>query len=104
MSEVKLGKLIDSPVGRDAVHVAIAPVVCADESLIPGSHVGLVGNTNAVSIYSHPYVGVVDPFLMGKVKHGEQFYLCLYPNTVTSLRHVWTHPAFKPKVPNGTES
>ncbi len=36
----------------------------------------------------------IDPYLEESVKPGEWCYLFLYPNTVTSLRHEWTHPAF----------
>ncbi len=44
-------------------------------------------------------VGIVDPFLQRSVLQGQRFYLCLFPGTVTSLRHVWTHPALEIKPP-----
>ncbi len=97
----QLGKLISRSESRDAVHVAIAPVV-AGERLMPGSHVGLDTDGTAVS-WKKP-IGVVDPFLMSAVPMGSKFWLCLYPNTVASLRHYWEHPSFQPVQENGNES
>lgn len=86
---------------RDAVHIAVAPVV-AGGLLFAGDHVGpdLNGTFHCVG---SGCIGVVDPFLLEPVQYGERFWLFLYPNTVTSLRHVWTHDAFKPKIPEGKE-
>lgn len=79
---------------RDAVHIALAPVT-AVERLRPGQHVGLVqeGNVELVGPCQHN-IGIVDPYLTGDVEPGQRFWLCLYPGTVTGLRHVWTHPVF----------
>lgn len=76
---------------RDAIHVAITPVVAA-EKLKPGQRVGLNSNGKAVS--SGDIVGIVDPFLEGAIAKGVRFWLCLLPNTVTGMRHHWRHPAF----------
>ncbi|HEY1190416.1 MAG TPA: hypothetical protein VGE74_22470 [Gemmata sp.] len=95
-----LGHLItDGDRRRDAIHIAVAPVTAA-EPLAPGQHVGFVtpGSTEAVGASETP-IGIVDPFLTGDVLRGQRFWLFMYPNTVTSLRHVWTHPAFAPRVP-----
>lgn len=86
-----LGQLITTPQQRDAIHVAVAPMVAA-ESLSPGQHVGIDARGNAAFVT--PAVGIVDPFLRTRVMPGDKFWLFLYPNTVTSLRHEWTHPAF----------
>lgn len=96
----RLGCLIaDGDRRRDAIHVAVAPVTAAGR-LAPGQHVGFVspGETELVGVEGNP-IGVVDPFLTENVQPGQRFWLFMYPNTVTSLRHVWTHPAFAPKVP-----
>lgn len=93
-----LGQIITTPQDRDAVHVAVAPVTAAVE-LDPGDHVYLREGK------AWPYnpqlkaiaVGIVDPFLRTSVQADEQFWLWLYPGSITSLRHSWTHPAFGPK-------
>lgn len=92
----KLGQIHDTPQGRDAVHVAVAPVVAA-QILKPGDHIGLVpGSVDEVMQPNDvvPAIGVVDPFLKGYVAVGQRFFLFLYPQTITGLRHVWSHPAF----------
>ena len=91
----RLGQLIeDGDRRRDAIHIAVAPVTAAGR-LAPGQHVGLVeeGNLELVGPCDRP-IGAVDPFLAAEVEPGQRFWLFLYPNTITGLRHVWTHPAF----------
>lgn len=90
MSDLKLGHIIETEQSRDAIHVAVAPVI-AGERLPPGAHVNLIHGKAATS--SKP-IGIVDPFLKRDVMPGQKFWLFLYPQTVTSLRHEWEHPAF----------
>jgi hypothetical protein len=90
----QLGQLIDGDAFRDAVHVAVAPVAAAQD-LQPGWHVGL--HENGTALLSNKPIGIVDPFLTVGPKMGERFYLFLYPNTVTGMRHMWIHPAFAGK-------
>jgi len=85
--DLKLGQLITEPRQRDAIHVAVAPVTAA-ERLLPGMPCGLAGTR------VNP-IGIVDPFLKDMVEPAQEFWLFLYPNTITSLRHDWTHPAFE---------
>lgn len=85
---IKVGKLIESESeGRDAVHIAIAPAL-ATHRLHAGDHVSADGT------HSHPHVGIADPFLTDPIERGQRFWIFLYPRAVTSLRHVWSHPAF----------
>ncbi|HVK17304.1 MAG TPA: hypothetical protein VM533_10175 [Fimbriiglobus sp.] len=96
MNGPNLGSLIDDgDRRRDAVHIAVAPVTAAG-TLAPGQHVGFVseGNLETVGVSESP-IGIVDPFLREPVQKGERFWLFVYPNTITGLRHVWTHPAFQ---------
>ena len=92
MSDVKLGTTPVAGANRDAIHIAVAPVTC-DEIVRPGQHVAIAGDGNKVYVEGEA-VGIVDPFLTGLVPIGTPFWLLLYPQTITSLRHEWTHPAF----------
>lgn len=91
MSDIGIGKLIEQGRERDSIHVAVAPVV-AGEKLAPGDHVGFIGE-GIVGECEKP-IGIVDPFLKGIVRKDQRFYLFLYPGSISSLRHDWTHPAF----------
>lgn len=89
-----LGKLIEGDAYRDAVHIAIAPVTAAGP-LAPGQRIGFVeDDTDRVQACVENLLGIVDPYLEDWVREGDQFYMFLFPNTITALRHVWTHPAF----------
>lgn len=85
-----LGTIIDERAGRDAIHLAVEPVI-AGFDLVPGQDVGI---DEGVAKPRRPFLGIVDPFLTKTVKKGERFWLVVYPRQITSLRHVWEHPAF----------
>lgn len=90
--DVILGKLPNDGAKRDAIHVAIAPVAAAQQ-LYPGQHVGPMGD-DGFGPLAQGNVGIVDPYLTHPVPKGERFFLCLYPQTVTGMRHHWSHPLF----------
>lgn len=95
-----LGTIINEKAGRDAIHLAVEPAVAA-ERLYPGQDVGFVAG--GVGRCDKP-LGIVDPFLKQVVQQGERFWLVVYPRQITSLRHVWTHPAFEnAAAPNGSK-
>jgi hypothetical protein len=96
-----LGKIVpnDSPLGRDAVHIAVIPVV-ADDDLDPGKFVKLNNRGRAEPADSRrEAIGIVDPFLAIGPGVGDRFWLFLFPGTITSLKHEWTHPAFPSSPP-----
>lgn len=80
--------LMEGTASRDAIHLAVVPIV-ATERVYPGQHLTADGKGAGGDL-----VGIVDPFLPGPVNPGMTFWLVLYPRTITSLRHAWTHPAF----------
>lgn len=88
-----LGKLVTTDKGRDAVHIAIAPVE-ATEKLYPGQGISLVEGNPAQARANEEWDGIVDPFLTSPVFPGQRFWMWMRPGSITSLRHEWTHPAF----------
>lgn len=96
--EAVLGNLAGLGAQRDAIHVAIAPVV-ADCKIEPGRRIGFVDGGGVRVGYECPdrgivAVGIADPFLVGPVLRGQSFFMCLFPGTVTGMRHHWSHPSF----------
>lgn len=85
-----LGTIIGEGQGRDAIHLAVEPAIAA-EDLMVGQHVGFKdGGVGSCA----ETLGIVDPFLLDGPRKGEHFWLVVYPRQITSLRHVWSHPAF----------
>ncbi|MCW5720736.1 MAG: hypothetical protein KIS86_06300 [Devosia sp.] len=89
-----IGMLIPEDAGRDAIHLATEPVV-AGERLHAGQHIGFLKD-GTVGTAAKELLGIVDPFLASTLFPGDRFWLVVYPRTITSLRHVWTHPSFAP--------
>ncbi len=87
-----LGKLLTEDLPRDAIHIAVAPVV-ADAHMHPGQRIGFTVEP-LVSTHAQELIGIVDPYLEGPVYKGQKFWMFLYPGSITSLAHHWTHPAF----------
>ena len=85
-----LGTIIDETQKRDAIHLAVMPVV-AGKRLKPGQTIAL---ENGVAVPNKDGLGIVDPFLQSPALPGDRFWMVLKPRLVTSLRHVWTHPSF----------
>lgn len=95
---LELGKLLNETAKRDAIHIAVAPLV-AGENLHPAQRIGLkagraVPMAGIASGSESDPVGIVDPFLQGVVPKGSRFWVFLFPQTVTGMRHHWEHPAF----------
>ena len=88
-----LGMIITENEKRDAIHLAVEPVI-AGHDLQAGDHIKIVEGM-AIKTMPTQGIGIVDPFIDGYVQKGERFWLVVYPRKITSLRHVWTHPAFK---------
>jgi hypothetical protein len=101
VSDLTLGQILDDTAGRDAIHVAIAPVI-AGQSLDRGEPVA-IRDGRAYPDHVNP-IGVIDPFLPGGVDNGQRCWLFLKPGTITSLRHVWTHPLFDAATPEHGEA
>jgi hypothetical protein len=91
--EVKIGQLLTANEQKDAIHIAVAPVT-ANEEIMPGDEIGFIDSAAGLVGDCDKPIGIADPFLKRAIKKGERFYLFLFPNTVTGMRHEWQHPAF----------
>ena len=90
MTKVNLGEVPVSK-DRDAIHIAVIPVI-AGQFLSPSERVRIV---DGFAYYDDEApTGIVDPFLTQEVEEGKSFWLFLMPETITDIRHHWTHPAF----------
>jgi hypothetical protein len=102
MSVPEVGKIITGDAYRDAIHVCVAPVR-AYGLILPGEKIGILPNGLAAPSdlfeKEEDIVGVADPFLKDTIRDGERFYVFLRPGVVEHLRHSWTAPHFKAKVP-----
>lgn len=83
---------------RDAVHIAICPAI-AWAKLKPGQHVGFMDKAKNTWGPSTKNLGVVSPFLTKDLARDEKFWVLLYPDTISSLRHVWSHTEFPEEIP-----
>lgn len=100
-----LGMIHFKPEARDAIHLAVEPVIAASDLRV-GQKIGIIdgiaypANSRAKQSKENPagvfvpYHGIVDPFLPRAVEKGESFWFVMAPRMVASLRHVWEHPDF----------
>jgi hypothetical protein len=78
--------------GRDAIHLAVEPVI-AGQILHAGERIKIMAE-RAWLATANETIGIVDPFVEGPIHPGTKFWLVVLPRTISSLRHVWSHPAF----------
>lgn len=108
MNDLKIGQLIEGSAQRDAIHVAVVPLV-AGETLYRGTRVRLKSGSLEVVLkgdYNEDAIGIVDPFLSDdycwRLEKGQRFWCFLFPGSVTGMRHEWQHPAFMNVRPPGS--
>lgn len=83
-----LGTIIGPNEKRDAIHLAVIPAK-AGKPMRAGTYIDIVNGQAEPSMNG---LGIVDPFIDGPVEPGQWFWMVLRPRTITSLRHVWSHP------------
>lgn len=93
-----IGKVLNGNEERDAIHIAILPVIAGDDYMYAAEEVGFVYGSNSIvkskpSVYGLATVGIIDPFLKDSVKKGDRVWMFMLPGTITGLRHNWAHPA-----------
>lgn len=102
MSEqLGIGKVITSEQHRDAIHVPVMPIILG-KGMEPGTRVYI---REGKAYPSHGFaVGVIDPFLDGWEEAGKEVWLFLFPGSIKTLRHEWTHAGIdSPAKPSPTK-
>ena len=80
-----LGMIHFKPEHRDAIHLAVDPVMCGELPLSVGQHIGIINGVAYPAGYTVaegkvPYHGIVDPFLLA---------WCMVTVSGSSWLHVW---------------
>lgn len=83
---------------RDAIHIAIMPVIAGESYLRRGQSVRFAFGTNNTVVKTNEdganCVGIIDPFLDSySINKGDKIWMFLNPRTVTGMRHQWQCPA-----------
>lgn len=94
-----LGTILGEGEKRDAIHLAVLPVM-AGARLYPGQEINV---SDGIATAAAGGLGIVDPFIQGAVLPEQRFWMVLKPRLITSLRHVWTHPALPDEAVAGGE-
>ncbi len=83
---------------RDAIHIAIMPVIVEEDYASPGDEVKFAPDSKdtvrRVTNYGEKGIGIIDPYIHrhGAIRKGDKVWLFLHPNSVTGMRHHWKHP------------
>jgi hypothetical protein len=85
-----LGMIHTKEEKRDAIHLAVIQVKTL-HTLLPGDSITAI---DGIAFADNNGLGIVDPFLDQPVHAQESFWMIIKPRLITSLRHVWEHPAF----------
>lgn len=89
--------LTEEQITRDAIHIAVFSAT-STEKVYPNEDVGIVGHEHGTDLYfvssstEKGFCGKVDPFLRNPVLPGKIFLVFLYPNTITGMKHIYSHP------------
>lgn len=89
-----LGTIITSAEKRDAIHLAVEPVICGQHPIGPSERIYLKDGLAYPFDNTHKALGIADPFLDHVISPGQWFWLVVFPRQIKSLRHVWEHPDF----------
>lgn len=97
----RIGTCHQQSFGRDAVHIALASVR-AYEDLNPGDRLcfAVKGDDKWVKKDTGDWekdgnaLGIADPFITQPINKGSWFYIFLFPGSIKSLKHEWTHEDF----------